>query len=267
MRLRAAAAALLLPAAVVGQTAAEAPGGPLADVSIEQRLGARLPLAASLRDETGKVVALGDYFGARPVVLALIYYRCPMLCGYVERGTSKALKTLAFSPGEDFELVTVSIDPSDTPALARGQKAEFLRAYGRPSAANGIHFLTGEAGATAAIARAAGFRFTRDRETGEFSHAAGLFVATPDGRLSRYFFGVEYSARDLRLALTEASKGRLGSLADRLLLYCSHYDPKTGRYSVAILRLLRVLGVATVAGLALLIAVVSRRPRRAEILP
>jgi protein SCO1/2 len=234
----------LLSAAASGQSQ-NAPRGPLADVSIEQRLDAPLPLEAQFREESGKPVPLGSFFGRKPVILAFVYYRCPMLCTYVVNGVLRALRTLSLTAGRDFELVTVSIDPTDTPAIAAAKKGEFLKAYRREGAEGGVHFLTGEESSIRKLAAAAGFRYEKDRETGDFSHAAGILVVTPEGRIARYLYGVEYSPADLRLSLVEASRGKIGSPVDKILLYCSHYDPVSGRYSLAILKIVRAAGAAT----------------------
>jgi len=256
-----AALVAMLAAAAASAQAQNAPS-PLADVSIEQKLGAPLPLDATLRDESGRTVALGDYFHRRPVVLAFVYYECPMLCSYVESGTLKAMRALSFSAGREFELVTVSIDPSDLPKIASAKKADFVRQYGRPGAEAGVHFLTGPAESIAAITRAAGFRYVRDPETKSFSHAAGIMLATPDGRLSKYFYGIEYSARDLKLGVMEASNRRIGTPVDRILLYCSHYDPTTGKYGLVVMRVVRLGGLATVGSLGVFMVVMLRRERR-----
>ena len=258
--LAASAAFAQAPAAAIG-TPAQAPP-PLSDVSIEQRLGAALPLDAALRDESGRAVRLGDFFRGRPVLLAFVYYECPMLCSYVETGTLKAMRALPFTAGREFDLVTVSIDPADLPSIAATKRMDFLRRYGRPSAAGGIHYLTGPAGSIAAITRAAGFRYAPDPETKGYSHAAGIMLATPDGRLSKYFYGIEYSARDLKLAMMEASNARIGTPVDRVLLYCSHWDPQTGKYGIVVMRAVRLGGAATVLSLGVFMAVMIRRERR-----
>lgn len=234
----------------------------LADVSIEQRLNSQLPLDAAFRDESGSPVKLGRYFGARPVVLEFVYFKCPMLCTYVLNGTVRTLRALSYTPGREFELVAISIDPSDTAAEAAVKKKEFLAEYGRSEAAAGVHFLTGEREASARVARAAGFRYSEDRETGGFSHAAGLLLATPQGRMARYFYGLEYSARDLRLSIVEASQGRIGSPVDRVLLYCSHYDPTTGKYGWIVMRVVRIGGLVTMLTIGAFMFVMFRRDRK-----
>jgi protein SCO1 len=262
LRPLAAAAALLVAGSAPGQ-AQRPPGGSLGKVGIDQNLGAALPLDARFLDERGTPVALGDYFSraaaGRPVVLALVYYRCPMLCSYVLDGARQAFRAMSLSAGKDFDFVTVSIDPADRPAGARVKRQEFLKSYGRAGADGGVHFLTGEPASIGRLAGALGFRYEKDPETGELAHAAAIFVATPEGRISRYFYGVEYAPRDLRLSLVEASRGQVGAPADRFLLYCSHYDPATGHYTLAVMRVVRLGGVATLAGLAVLLAVFFRR--------
>lgn len=256
------ALALLVASLAVGQ-AQKPPAAPLASVAIEQKLGSPLPLDAVFRDESGALVPLQKYFSTRPVVLAFVYYRCPMLCSYVLEGLRQSLRGMSLSAGRDFEVVAVSIDPADTSAGARVQKDDFAKGYGRRGAEAGIHFLTGEESSIRRAADAAGFRYEKDKETGEFAHAAGIFVATPGGRLSKDFYGIEYAPRDLRLALVEASSGRVGTPVDRLILLCSHYDPATGRYSLAVLKLVRIAGAATALALGAMVVVFVRRERTA----
>ncbi|HEX5759256.1 MAG TPA: SCO family protein [Thermoanaerobaculia bacterium] len=231
----------------------------LPQVGFDQRLGAKLPLDLSFRDESGRSVRLGSLFGRRPVVLAFAYHTCPMLCPMVQEGLASGLKPLALAAGRDFDVVVVSIDPEDTPARAAAAKRQTLERYGRAGAAAGFHYLTGREPAIRALARAAGFRYERVPERGEYAHTAGVVVAAPDGTVARYLFGIEPAPRDLRLALVEAAAGKVGSLVDQLLLYCFHYDPSLGRYSAAIMRLLRAAAVATVLGLAGLVLLLRRR--------
>lgn len=260
-RLAAALFLVLLGSGLAFAQASDAPAA-LAGVAIDQRLGAALPLDAAFRDETGRPVRFGDFFHRRPVLLSFVYFECPMLCPYVEAGTLQALRVLPFSPGREFELVVVSFDPADLPSIAAAKKADFLKRYGRAGAADGVHFLTGPAESVAAVTRAAGFRFERDAETKTLSHAAGIMLATPEGKLSRYFYGIEYSARDIKLAMMEASKEKIGSPVDRVLLYCSHYDPTTGRYGLAVMRVVRIAGAATAGSLGVFMFVMFRRDRR-----
>jgi protein SCO1/2 len=213
-------------------------------------------------DETGHHVELREYFGDKPVVLAFVYYACPMLCTQVLTSLTRTLRTLALQPGTDFEIVILSIDPREQPSLAASKKAEYLGQDGRPAASAGWHFLTGEDPAIRQLAAAAGFRYVWDDATQQYAHPTGVIVLTPDGRPARYLFGVEYGPRDLRLALVEASEGRVGSPVDSLLLYCYHYDPMTGRYGVAIMGVLRIAGSATVLALLGFIVIAVRREGR-----
>ena len=234
----------------------------LRDVGFDQRLGETVPLDAVFRDESGRAVRLGDYFGQRPVVLSLAYYDCPMLCTVTLNGLASALDVVSFDPGREFEVVTVSFDPRDTPAAARAKKKPYVARYGRPGAAAGWHFLTGEPRSIAGLTDAVGFRYSWDERIGQFAHASGIYVATPDGRLSRYFFGIEYAPRDLRLALVEASHGKIGSPVDQLLLYCYHYDPVAARYGAVVMNMVRLGGVAAVLVLAIFLSVMWRRDHR-----
>jgi protein SCO1 len=235
--------------------------GLLGAIAFEQRLNEPLPLDLAFRDEAGAAVRLGDYFGYKPVILTLNYYQCPMLCSLVLEGLARSLRVLAFTAGEQFEVVTVSINPGETAMLAAAAKARYIRDYGRPGAADGWHFLTGEAPAIARLTEAVGFRYGYDADKDQYAHAAGLVVLTPQGKLARYFYGVEFSPRDLRLALVEAAFGTIGSPVDQLLLYCYHYDPATGRYSLMVTRALQVAGVATMLVLAGFMVVMFRRER------
>jgi protein SCO1/2 len=212
-------------------------------------------------DERGRMVRLGDYFGKRPVVLVFAYYECPMLCAQVITGIAKTLNVLSLEPGHDFDFVTVSFDPRDTPTAAAAKKALYLERYTHPGADEASHFLSGTPAAIEQVTKAAGFRYVWDEVTGQFAHPTGVVVVTPDGRLARYIFGVEYGPRDLRLALVEASAGRIGSAVDALLLYCFHYDPMTGRYGLVIMRAIRLGGAATLLTLGGFIFVMLRRER------
>jgi protein SCO1/2 len=234
----------------------------LKDIGIDQRLDAPLPLDVPLRDEAGRAVRLGDYFGKRPVVFALVYYNCPMLCTQVLNGLVGALNTLSLDAGRDFDVVAVSFDPRDKPSDAAAKKDAYLTRYKRPNAADGWHFLTGDAAAIERVARAAGFRYKWDEARGQFAHASAIMVATPEGRLARYFYGIEYAPRDLRLGLVEASAGRIGTPVDQVLLYCFHYDPTTGKYGAAVMRMIRIGGLATLAALGISLWLWSRRRPR-----
>jgi protein SCO1/2 len=245
----------------VGTPASTIPA-PLREIGFDQKIDEPLPLDVELRNEQGQQVRLGEYFGARPVVLAFVYYDCPMLCTQVLSAMTSTFGVLALDPGRDFEIVVVSFDPRETPALAAEKKALYLERFGRPGTEGGWHFLTGDEGSVKRLTSAAGFRYAWDEQTGQFAHPAGVIVTTPDGRLARYLFGLEYGPRDLRFALIEASEGRVGSAVDSLLLYCYHYDPMTGRYGLVVMRALRIAGAATVLLLGAFITVMVRRERR-----
>ena len=235
---------------------------PLREIGFDQNLNGSLPLDVPLVDETGKSVRLGEYFGARPVVLVFAYYDCPMLCTQVINGLSSALGILTLDPGKDFEIVVVSFDPRDTPAHAAAKKAVYLERYHRPGADRSWHFLTGSQTSIDAVTNAAGFRYVWDEHTKQFAHPTGAIVLTKEGRLARYLFGIEYGARDLRFAIIEASAGRVGTPVDSLLLYCYHYDPSTGRYGFIVMRAVRIAGATTVLALGVFIALMVREERR-----
>jgi protein SCO1 len=244
-----------------GMTASTIPA-PLREIGFDQNLDQLVPLDTSLIDEAGRAVRLGDFFGKRPVVLVFAYYDCPMLCTQVINGLSSALGVLSLEPGKDFEIVTVSFDPRDTPATATAKKAVYLDRYKRPGAAAAWHFLTGKPASITRLTRAAGFRYVWDDQTKQFAHPTGVIVLTSEGRLARYLFGIEYGPRDLRLALVEASAGKVGTPVDALLLYCYHYNPMTGRYGLVIMRAMRIAGAATVFALAGFIFIMLRREKR-----
>ncbi len=231
-------------------------------VGIDQKLNEQLPLDLVFRNENGENVKLGSYFGKKPVVLSLVYYQCPMLCNQVLNGMVTAFKVMAFQPGEEFEVVTVSFDPRETPALAAAKKktyVDYLPEARRSSAASGWHFLTGDEASIKRITEAVGFRYHWDKATNQFAHASGVFVATPAGKLARYFYGIEYAPRDLRLGLIEAAENKIGSPVDQLLLYCFHYDPATGKYGAAVMNLMRLGGVVTVIAIVGLLLRLRRR--------
>jgi len=231
----------------------------LEDVRFDQKLDAQLPLDILFRDETGKTVKLGDYFGTRPVILALVYYECPMLCSQVLTGLTSALDILKFNAGQEFDVVAVSFNPREGPGLAEAKKATYMERYKRPGTEGGWHFLTGPPESIAALTKATGFKYVWDEQTHQYAHAAGVMIATPDGRLSKYFFGIEYSPRDLRLGLVQASERKIGSPVDQLLLYCYHYDPTTGKYGLVAMNLLRLGGALTVLALVTFWIVTWRR--------
>ncbi len=235
----------------------------LRDVGYDQRLGEQVPLDLAFRDEAGRPVTLRSLFRGRAVVLSLAYYECPMLCTLTLNGLGSALSVLTFDVGRDFDVLTVSFEPKETPALAAAKKKAYLARYRRPGAEEGWHFLTGDAPAIAALTSAVGFRYAWDAETRQYAHPAGLVVLTPDGRIARYMYGVEYAPRDLRLALVEASQRRIGNPVDTVLLYCYRYDPTRGRYAASVLRLVRFGGILTVLGLAAFVLISLRRDRSA----
>jgi protein SCO1/2 len=236
----------------------------LREVGLDQKLDAQLPLDLAFNDETGKAVRLGDYFGQRPVVLALVYYECPMLCTEVLNGMTGALETLNFNAGREFDVVVVSIDPGETPALALQKKQLYVKRYGRPGTEGGMHFLTGRQEAIEALANAVGFKYKYDPAIDQFAHVAVLTILTPAGRVSRYLYGIEYSPRDLKLALVEAADSKIGSAVDQALLFCYHYDPETGKYGLAIMNLVRFGGILTLAGAAAFILLNLRPHRRSH---
>ena len=234
----------------------------LREVGVDQKLDGPLPLDTAFTDDSGREVRLREYFGKRPVILVFAYYECPMLCTMVLNGVTGSIEALSFDAGKDFEVVVVSIDPGETPALARERKASFMRRYGRAGAETGLHFLTGRQESIRALADAAGFRYAYDEAIDQYAHPAVATVVTADGRVSRYLFGIDFPPRDLRLALVEAGAGRIGTVVDQALLFCYHYDPATGRYGLVIMNVVRIAGLMTVAGLAGSIAVSLRREQR-----
>src|SRR6266851_589962 len=229
-----------------GPSAATMPRA-LQNVGFEPPLNGPMPLDLPFRDETGRSVQLRDYFGQqKPVVLAFVYYGCPMLCDQVEQGVVGVLRMLTFNPGRDYEVVFVSFDPRETPEMAAEKKKRALAHFRRPETDSGWHFLTGSQESIDAATKAANFRFSFDAKSSLFAHASGVMVLTSDGRISRYFYGVEYPGRDMRLGLVDASAGRIGTPIDHVLLYCYHYDPSSARYSASILKIIRLGGVLTI---------------------
>jgi protein SCO1/2 len=219
-------------------------------VSFKQRLNTQLPLDAHFKDENGRDVRLGEYFdGKRPVVLAFVYYSCPMLCTQIMNGVSRAIKVLPFTPGTDFDVVYISFDPRDKPQTAFAKKTALMNYWSTQNQSGAWHFLTGEDPEIKRVTSAAGFFYMWDQKSQQYAHLSGVLVLTPDGRLSRYFYGIEYSPKELRLALVESGGGRVGSVVDELLLYCYHYDPSQGRYGVIVMNLVRLGGVMTVLAL------------------
>ncbi len=218
-----------------------------------------MPLDAQFRDEDGRTVALGDYFGDKPVLLVLAYFRCPMLCTQVLNGVVRALLEVPLDVGKDFTVLTVSFDPREGPELAAAKKKTYLERYGRPGAEGGWHFLTGEPASIERLTRAVGFRYRYDAKNDQFAHASGIMVLTPGGKIARYFYDISYSPRDVRLGLVEASQGKIGSAVDQILLFCFHYDPNEGKYGPAVMNYLRAGGVLTVLAIGGFVVVLRRR--------
>ena len=229
------------------------------DIRFEQRLDNQVPLDLDFRDERGGTVRLGEYFNAKPVILALVYYECPMLCNQVLNGLVQSLKPISFDAGKEFEVIVVSFNPRETFHLASAKKATYLRDYGRPGTSAGWHFMTGDPKPIAALANAVGFRYVYDPALNQYAHASGIMLLTPQGRLSRYFYGIEYAPRDLRLGIIEASSGRIGTPVDELMLLCYRYDPATGKYSAAVMNALRVGGVLICLFMVILLTFLRRK--------
>lgn len=240
---------------------------PLKKVGIEQKLNGQLPLEARFKDSSGNVVKLGDYFGkGKPVILALVYYECPMLCNEVLNGMTGSLKALSFTVGKEFDVIALSFDPreNDNPNLAKNKKEGYLERYNRPESRDGWHFLTGEQSEIDKLTEAVGFNYTFDEKSNQFAHAGGIMIATPEGRLSRYFYGIDYSPKDIKFGIMESSKSRIGNLAEELYLYCFHYDPSTGKYGLAILRVLRLAAVFTLLGLGAMLLTLWFKNKKAK---
>lgn len=231
----------------------------LKNVRIEQRLDEQVPLDIKLRDETGQLVTIGSFLGRKPAILALVYYDCPMLCSQVLNGLLGSLNTVPFTAGRDFEVLVVSFDPRETPELAAGKKRSYMIRYTRPNAEQGWHFLTGDESEIRRLTDAVGFRYAFDERTKQWAHASGIILLTPQGKVARYFYGIQYEPRDLRLGLVEASENKIGSPVDQLLLYCFHYDPAAGKYGPIVLNIVRLAGALTLVGLGGLLFVLWRR--------
>jgi protein SCO1 len=231
-------------------------------VGIDQNLNAQIPLELKFRDETGQVVRLGQYFRDKPVVLALVYYECPGLCDLVLNGLSHTMEQISLNVGSDYQVVTVSFNPKETWQLATAKKANYIEKYQRPGAKEGWHFLTGDQAAIKSLTDTVGFHYNYDPISKQFAHASAIMVLTPEGKIARYFYGIEYKPRDFRLGLVEASANKIGSPADQVLLFCYHYDPTTGKYGMAITQVTRALGTATVLLLGGFVFIMLRRERR-----
>ncbi|HYL91675.1 MAG TPA: SCO family protein, partial [Alphaproteobacteria bacterium] len=231
----------------------------LDQVRIDQRLNQQIPLDLNFVDEHGQTVQLRQYFGSRPVILTLVYYQCPMLCSQVLNGLTSSLNVLQMNVGREFDIVTVSIDPTDTPQTAAESKKRFLQRYRRPGSEQGWHFLTGKKEQIEALANSVGFHYAWDPEIKQYAHAAGIMLLTADGHVAQYYYGIEYAPRDLKLGLIESSHGKIGSLVDQVLLYCYHYDPAKGKYGAAIFNVMRICALATVLALGGFMLMMFRR--------
>jgi protein SCO1 len=247
----------------VGQSSKNLPPA-LANVRFDPQLNAQIPLDASFVNEMGAPVRLGEYFGKRPVVLVFAYYTCPMLCSQVEQAVVGTLKMLSFNPGTDYDVVFVSFDTADTPDTAAKKKHEALARFARPTTDGGWHFLTGTRDSIDAVTKAANFSYSYDEKSKTYGHASGILLLTPDGRISRYFFGVEYPPSNVRLGLVDASAGKIGTPVDHLLLFCYQYDPTRARYSATVLTVLRMGAVVTLFCMVLGFVIFRRREHRNE---
>lgn len=243
-----------------GQPAGQKPAI-LKDVGLDQKLNNALPLDATFRDERGNAVELRRFFGGKPAILTLVYYQCPMLCTEVLNGVSSAISPLKFDLGRDYQIITISIDPTETPAMAEAKKERYVARYGRPGADQGWHFLTGDKQNIDAIANAVGFRYAYDASIKQFAHPSTIMVVTSEGRVAQYYTGIEYEPKDLRLALVEASENKIGTVFDRALLFCYHYDPAQGRYTPKIMAVIRAGGALTLMGMVLMIGMLFHHER------
>jgi protein SCO1/2 len=235
----------------------------LTNVGIEQHLDGQVPADLAFVDDTGRPVKLGDYFGKKPLILNLVYYNCPMLCGEALAGLSASMKMIKFDVGNEFDVVTVSFNPKETPQVAAQKKADYLKRYGRPNASAGWHFLTGPPESINALTKAVGFQYQYDATKDQYAHATAIMVLTPQGRISRYFYGVDFPPKDLRMGLVEASEGKIGNAVDQVLLYCYHYDPVAGKYGAVVSNMLKIGGGLTILLVGGLILILIRLDRAA----
>lgn len=250
-----------------GQTSSNGIPKTLRTVGIDQNLNAQVPLDARFKDSSGKEVRLGEYFGKeKPVVLALVYYECPMLCSEVLNGLTGSLKGISFDAGKEFDVVAISFDTRENqkPDLARNKKESYVERYNRPDTKDGWHFLTGEQSEIDKVTKAVGFNYTFDEATNQFAHAGGIMVLTPEGKVSRYLYGIDYSPKDLKFSIMESSENRIGNPAEQLYLYCFHYDPSSGKYGFAILNFMRLMAVATLLGIGTMLFVFWRRSKKTQ---
>ena len=244
------------------QTQIYAPARLLQKVGIQQKMGAQIPLDLHFFDETGRDVTLRQYF-RKPVILALVYYQCPSLCNMVLNGVLRSVKAIDLTAGDQYDVIAVSFDPRETPEMAMAKRQTYLRDYRRRGAEQGWHFLTGSGTSSKTLADAVGFRYAYDALTNQYAHGSAIMILTPGGRISRYFYGIDYPSRDVRLGLVEASGGKIGQPSDRVLLYCFHYDPATGKYALVVMNVLRLAGLITLIALATFMIVMFRRDHRA----
>ena len=239
----------------------------LENVGIEQHLNAQVPPDLTFRDDTGKTVKLGDYFGHKPLILNLVYYNCTMLCGEALAGLSSAMRLVKFDVGNEFDVITVSFDPRETPEMAAAKKIDYVKRYGRTNASAGWHFLTGQPDSINALTKVVGFQYQYDPKSNQYAHATAIMVLTPQGRISRYFYGIDFPPKDLRMGLVEASQGKIGNAVDAVLLYCYHYDPETGKYGAMVANILRLAAAATILIMGIFLFILWRLefsvPRRA----
>jgi protein SCO1/2 len=238
----------------------------LTEVGIQQKLNEQISPDIEFKNEDGQTVKIGEYFGKRPVVLALVYYECPMLCSEVLNGLTGSLKALSFTAGKEFDVVAISFDAreNDKPGLGKNKKESYVKRYGREGTENGWHFLTGTQDSIDKITQAVGFKYTWDEKTQQFAHAGAIMILTPEGKLSKYLYGIDYAPKDVKLAILESSENKIGSPVDQLMLYCFHYDPATGKYGLAVMRVMRVAGLLTLFGLGAMIFVFWRRNKQKE---
>ena len=230
----------------------------LENVGIEQHLDAQVPPDLTFRDDTGKAVTLGDYFGRKPLILNLVYYNCTMLCGEALAGLSSAMRLVKFDLGNEFDVLTVSFDPRETPEMAAAKKKDYVARYGRANAAAGWHFLTGQPDSINALTKVVGFQYQYDAKSNQYAHATAIMVLTPQGRISRYFYGVDFPPKDLRMGLVEASQGKIGNAVDAVLLYCYHYDPETGKYGAIVANILRLAAAVTILTMGIFLFILWR---------
>ncbi|MEP6923701.1 MAG: SCO family protein [Pyrinomonadaceae bacterium] len=234
----------------------------LKQVGIEQKLNSQLPLDATFLDENGEEVKLGKYFGKKPVIIALVYYECPMLCNEVLNGLVGAVKPLNFDAGKEFEVVAISFNPNEKPDLAKAKKESYLARYNHAGTENGWHFLTGSQNSIESVANAVGYHYQWDESSKQYAHAGGIMMSTPEGKMSRYFYGIEYAPKEVRLGLIESAANKIGNPVDQLVLYCYHYDPSTGKYGLVIMRVMRLGGIITLIGMAVMLIFLRQRGKK-----